>query len=262
MSAPPDLVEQLPFATDGGLGQRARLGLIVLQTDQTIEHEIGTVLRGEGIALYHARIPNAQAVTPGTLRAMRDELPRAARLLPAEFAFDAIGYGCTSGATLIGESEVDALIRNAHPGARTSNPISACKAALAALAVRRIALLTPYTVEVTDAMRANLTAAGIQVNAVASFNQSDDFTVARIRADSILDAITEVGALDDVDAVFVSCTSLRALSVIEPAETALGKPVLASNQALAWHLMRLAGLAHTPACVGQLFAAPLAEAPA
>ncbi|MEM7376581.1 MAG: Asp/Glu racemase [Pseudomonadota bacterium] len=262
MSAPPELFEQLPFATDGGLGQRARVGLIVLQTDQTIEHEIGAALNGDGVALYHARIPNAQAVTPESLRAMRDELPRTARLLPPEFGFDAIGYGCTSGATLIGESEVDALIRGVHPGARTSNPISACKAALAALGVRRIALLTPYTVDVTDAMRANLTAAGIRVNAVASFNQSDDFTVARIRAGSILDAVTGVGVRDDVDAVFVSCTSLRALSVIEPAESVLGKPVLASNQALAWHLLRLAGLDHTPAGFGQLFSAPLAEAPA
>jgi len=262
MSTQPALMEQLPFATDDGLGQRARIGLIVLQTDQTLEHELATVLSGDGVALYHTRIPNAQAVTPDTLRAMAEELPRTAGLLPPEFAFDAIGYGCTSGATLIGEAEVDALIRAQHPDAKTSNPITACKAALSALKVERVALLTPYTPDVTDAMRANLEQAGIVVNAVASFNQSDDFTVARIACSSILDAATRVGAREDVDAVFVSCTSLRALPVIHAAESALGKPVIASNQVLAWHLMRLAGVDDTPGGWGRLFNAPLAGASA
>jgi maleate isomerase len=40
--------EMLDFSTDDGLGQRARIGLIVLQTDQTIEHEFATLLRGDG----------------------------------------------------------------------------------------------------------------------------------------------------------------------------------------------------------------------
>ena len=65
----------------------------------------------------------------------------------------------------------------------------------------------------------------------------------------------------DVDAVFVSCTSLRALPVIKDAEAAIGKPVLASNQVLAWHLMRLAGIADTPHAWGELFGAQLCEAP-
>ena len=36
---PNDHIETLDFTTDDGLGARARLGLVVLQTDQTIEHE-------------------------------------------------------------------------------------------------------------------------------------------------------------------------------------------------------------------------------
>ena len=43
-------------------------------------------------------------VTPQTLAQMQTDLPIAARLLPQAFAFDAIGYGCTSGATIIGEA--------------------------------------------------------------------------------------------------------------------------------------------------------------
>lgn len=247
------LIEQLPFQTDAGLGQTARIGLIILQTDQTIEHEFSYLMRRDGVALYHARIPNSMEVTPNTLRQMEQDLPEAAALLPQEFGFDAIGYGCTSGATMIGENRVDEIIRKIHSDVKTSNPITACKAALTALGLNRIALVTPYAPSVTQEMQQNLLAAGFKTNAVASFNQSDDFTVARITANSILEAVKTIGERDDCDGVFISCTSLRALQVIEDAEAHLGKPVISSNQSLAWHLMRLSGLSDCPANSGQLF---------
>lgn len=249
-----DHVETLDFHTDNGLGARARLGLIVLQTDQTIEHEFAGLFGPQDrVALYTARIPNAMEVSPETLRQMAVDLPQTAALLPPQFGFDVVGYACTSGATMIGEGRVDTLIRDVHPNAKTTNPISACKAALRALGVQRIALVTPYPVDVTLEMQANLQSAGFETTAVATFDQSDDFTVARISADSILQAVKTIGARDDCDAVFVSCTSLRALQIIPEAEAAIGKPVLSSNQALAWHMMRLAGLDDAPAQGGRLF---------
>ena len=246
-------IETLDFKTDSGIGDIARIGLIVLQSDQTIEHEFSALLQGEGVALYHSRIPNAMEVTPDTLRQMEMDMPRAAELLPSAFDFDAIGYACTSGATMIGEARVDEIIRGLHANAKTSNPITACKAALNALGLNRIALVTPYAPEVTLEMQANIRMAGIETNAVASFNQSDDFTVARITAESIYEAAVQIGAREDCDGVFVSCTSLRALEIIARAEEALGKPVISSNQALAWHLMRLSGLDLAPKGAGQLF---------
>lgn len=249
----PAAIETLDFETDAGLGQKARIGLIVLQTDQTIEHEFARLMPGGGTALYHARIPNAMEVSPETLRQMQRDLPATAALLPPSFEFNAIGYACTSGATMIGEVQVDQMIRAVHPRAKTSNPITACKAALSALGLSRIALVTPYPPEVTLEMQANLRDAGFNTVAVASFNQSDDFTVARISSDSILDAILAVGRRERCAAVFVSCTSLRVLPVIAEAEKQIGKPVISSNQATAWHLMRLVGLGDRPEGAGRLF---------
>lgn len=246
-------IEALQFETDTGLGSRARIGLVILQSDQTAEHEFASLLRRDGVALYHARIPNAMEVTPETLRAMEQDLPVAAALLPGSFCFDAIGYCCTSGATMIGEDRVDRIIRQIHPDAKTTNPLTATKAALAALGVRHFALVTPYAPSVTAEMQRNLADAGFQTAAVASFNQSDDFTVAQICEHSILDAILSVGHRDNCKAVFVSCTSLRVLPVIAEAEARLGKPVISSNQATAWHLMRLSGLRDRPLNAGQLF---------
>ena len=246
-------IEALPFETDGGLGSRARIGVVILQSDQTVEHEFASLLHGDGIALYQARIPNSMEVTPETLRAMERELPVTAALLPPAFCFDAIGYCCTSGATMIGEDRVDGIIRQIHPDAKTTNPITASKAALAALGIHRFALVTPYAPSVTAEMQRNLADAGFQIAAVASFNQSDDFTVARICERSILDGILSVGNRDNCEGVFVSCTSLRVLPVIAEAEAQLGKPVISSNQATAWHLMRLCGLRDSPRHAGRLF---------
>ena len=252
MSTEPN-TQTLPFEVDGGLGKRARIGLIVLQTDQTIEHEFAQVLRSDDVALYHARVPNAMDVTPETLRRMALDMPVAAALLPQRFDFDVIGYCCTSGATMIGEERVDQILKQAHPNALTSNPLTACKVALRTFGLKRVALVTPYAPSVTTSMQESLKDSGFAINAVASFDQSDDFTVARISSQSIRDAVEEIGTRDDCDGVFVSCTSLRTLPVIAAAEATLGKPVVSSNQALAWHLMRLAGVKDCHSDYGQLF---------
>ncbi|MFQ3342972.1 MAG: maleate isomerase, partial [Oceanospirillaceae bacterium] len=39
-----DNAQQLPYSTSAGLGQTAKIGLIVLQTDQTIEDEFRQML--------------------------------------------------------------------------------------------------------------------------------------------------------------------------------------------------------------------------
>ena len=247
------MIDKLVFETDHGLGSAARLGMIVLQTDQTIEHEFARLLTAKDIALYHARIPNAMKVSSDTLGQMKADLPSTAKLLPPSFSFDTIGYACTSGATMIGEDTVAGMIQELHPQAKISNPLSACKAGLAALGVRQLALVTPYPPEVTLAMRDNLKRAGFDATIVASFNQSDDFTVARISQQSVLDAILKAGNSDLCDGVFVSCTSLRTLDILSHAESVLGKPVVSSNQALAWHMMRLSGITHQPEGFGRLF---------
>jgi len=138
---------ELAHKTDSGLGKRANLGIIVLSSDQTLEYEFRTLLNIEGVTLYHSRIPNEMEITKSSLAKMEADLPVAAALLPESFNFSAIGYGCTSGATIIGEDRVEKAIQRIHPETPCSNPLTACKAALRALGLKRIALLTPWTQE-------------------------------------------------------------------------------------------------------------------
>ena len=252
-------ISRLDFKTDLGAGARARIGLLVLESDQTMEWEMRQMADLPGVALYHARLANEAEVTPETLVQMELEVPKAAALLPEYLGLKAIGYGCTSGSTIIGEQRVSELIQMNNPTVPTSNPLTAAKAALKRLGIKRLGLVTPYRPDVTELMQARFEEAGIVIQSVGSFYQQDDRVVGRITSDAILEAALTIGQNDLVDGVFISCTSLRAAGIIEQAEAALGKPVTASNHALTWHLLRLAGIRDEVTGFGRLFHAQLSE---
>jgi len=249
---------RLPYALDPALGERARIGLIVLATDATIEHEWRQVLAIDGVAFYESRLYNAPQITPETLKAMESEIGHAASLILPEVPFDVVAYGCTSGAMAIGEERVFELIRTVRPEVECTTPITGAFAAFEALDAKRIALLTPYSEAVNAMLRDYIEARGVTVPVTGSFNEEHDVTAARISPDSIRAAVLDIGRLGDVDAVFVSCTSLKVIDVVEPLEAELGKPVTSSNLALAWHALRLAGVDDAIAGFGRLFRSGLA----
>ena len=246
-------ISRIGFTTDTGAGSRARIGLLVLESDQTMEWEMRLMTHLSGVSVYHSRLANDVVVTPKTLAKMDAELPISAKLLPEYLALNAIGYGCTSGSTIIGENRVADILDAAHPGVPSSNPLTAAKAALNVMGVKRLGLVTPYTPDVTQAMQDRFEEAGIQITAVGSFYEDSDEVVGRIDPNSILEAAIAIGSSDKVDGVFVSCTSLRAAGIIERAEAVLNKPVTSSNHALAWHLLRLAGVEDNVDGFGRLF---------
>jgi hypothetical protein len=134
----------LPHRLDGGIAERAAIGLIVLATDQTLEHEFRRLLDAPGIALYQSRILNDARITPETLVAMEARLVDAASLILPGLPLDVVAFGCTSASMVIGEERVFARLREARPGVACTTPITAAFAAFDALGVRRLALLTPY----------------------------------------------------------------------------------------------------------------------
>lgn len=246
MSQPFDLIEDRANA----------VGLIVLETDELIEPELDRFFVNLGQRVYHTRIQSAPDVTPETLAKMADSMTANAEQLPKGCGIGAIGYGCTSGATVIGEDRVSSLIGEAHPGMPASNPMSALLAACNALGIERLGLLTPYVMSVSEALIARLNKAGIVVSGFLSYEQVEETTVARISPSSTRDALIQIGQ-GECDAVFASCTNLRAWEVVSEVETAINKPMLCSNQVLAWHLLRLSGGTETPQGFGRLFQAGL-----
>lgn len=220
------------------IGARATIGLIVLQTDETLESEFRRYFTATDVAFYVSRVSSGADVTPETLAAMADAIPQAAALLPPSLNYDVVGYGCTSGATVIGPERVADLVHGATETRAVTDPLSAVKAALTHLQARRIGMLTPYIESVTAPMRTALQSSGFEVARLVSFEEAEEAKVARIDGASITSAVSNMA---EVDAVFLSCTNLRTFDVIEEIEAISGVPVISSNQALAWHLARLSG---------------------
>lgn len=246
-------LEHLPYESDEGIGTRATVGLVVLSSDQTIEHEYRQLLNLPGVAVYQSRIANSNTVSRENLRAMEARLTEATGLLLPEVPIDVVGYGCTSASMEIGEERVIGLMKAARPESRCTTPVTAARAAFKELDMSRIALLTPYPVAVNEHIRGYLEDRGVGVPVMGSFNVDDDRQACRIQPASIREAAIELGRHRRVDGVFVSCTALRVAAVVEEIERALGKPATASNHAMAWHSLRLAGVDDRLEGFGQLF---------
>jgi maleate isomerase len=245
----------MSFRLDRGVAHRARIGLIVLATDHTIEHEFRQIFRLDGVALYQSRIANAAQINAATLAEMERGMMAAADVILPGTALDVVAYGCTSGTVVIGEDQVFQRIREARPGVACTTPITAGIAAFKKLGIGRIALLTPYIDEVNGMFRAFIEERGLRVPVMGSFNHEDDNEVARISQESLKDAVRELAREPSVQGVFVSCTSLRVADIVDELESELGKPVTSSNHALAWHCLRLAGVNDIVPGLGRLFSA-------
>ncbi len=243
----------LPFDTDGGIADRAAIGVIVLASDYTIEHEFRILMDMPGVAFYHGRIAMDAQVTPETLAAMEQRIPACAEVILPSTDLDVMAFGCTSASMVIGEERVFEQIRSARPDVACTTPITAAFAAFDALGAKRIAVLTPYRDDVNQVVRSYIEGKGYQVAVMGSFNEEWDPTVARITPDSLISASREIAGLADVDAVFVSCTSLRLAECAAAIETEIGIPVTSSNHAMAWHCLRLAGVDDKRPEFGRLF---------
>lgn len=218
-----------------------RVGLVALSTDHTSEVDYARILTPAGVGIYVNRIPFANPVTPETLRAMEGDLAEGAALILPDEALDAVIYGCTSASVCIGDDVVRAQVAKGKPGCPVITPISGALNGLRAMGARRISVLTPYTVETTRPMATMFEAEGLALDRVTCLNMTDDRDMARIALDDLVE-LAASAADPASEAVFISCTAVRAAGVIDRIEAATGRPALSSNYAAAWQTARVCGI--------------------
>ena len=218
-----------------------QIGLIVLQADETVERDMRRLLPPE-VELLVSRVPSGAELTAESIDAMGAALTQAAALLPRGARFAAMGYACTSASARLGPERVAGLIRAGVEVPHVTDPASALVADCRARGITRLGLLDPYTPDVSAPLRAMLARAGIATPAHAGFEEAEEARVVRIDEGSILRGVEAVAGMAEVEAVFVSCTNLRTLDLLEEAERRIGRPVLSSNLVLARHLLALAAV--------------------
>lgn len=231
-----------PYQLSAPNGHRANFGLIVLQSDETLEQEARRMFDVDGVATYVSRVPSGAAVTPESLREMQHHLGGAAGLLPPWLTYDVIGYGCTSGALMIGSEQVATQVAAGAQVRHVTNPLRASLAAMEKLGVQRLAVLTPYIESVALPLCTAFEQAGVGVCGHLSFGEEKEEQVARIDPQSVVEAALHIGQDPEAEAVFLSCTNLRSFAILQELEDQLQKPVLSSNEVLFWHMGDLAGV--------------------
>ncbi|MEI5680586.1 MULTISPECIES: ectoine utilization protein EutA [unclassified Mesorhizobium] len=234
-----------------------RVGLIALATDHTSEVDFQRMVAGPRIGVYVARIDYANPTTPENLRKMQPSLTEGARLILPGEELDAICYSCTSASAVIGDDEITAAIQAAKPGVPVVTPTLASVRGLRALGVSKISVLTPYTVETSRPMAAYFASHGFELINFTCLGFDDDREMARIPPALLIELARDAIA-PGAEALFISCTALRAAGVAAEIERAIGRPVVTSNLASAWNCLRLCGDGKARPELGRLMTMPLA----
>ncbi|MEM8754456.1 MAG: Asp/Glu racemase, partial [Pseudomonadota bacterium] len=186
-----------------------RLGLVVLQSDETIEQEFRRLIPADA-ALSVSRAASGLEVGEESLRDAASHVAGAATLLPRSGPFDVAAFACTSAAAVVGRSEVDASLRAGVEAKATTDPVEALTAACRSLGLRRLAFLSPYAPAVSERLRYVLAADGIETPVFGSFNEPEEAKVARIDPASVLEASTPPSEANAAAALRTEAGSIRA----------------------------------------------------
>ncbi|MGE0847153.1 MAG: aspartate/glutamate racemase family protein [Flavobacteriaceae bacterium] len=215
-----------------------RVGLVVPSVNAVVEPDFAWAAP-PGVTFHATRVP-LSATTPEGLREMNRSVAAAAGLL-AHLTPDLIAYACTSGSFVDGEAGLRAQTAQIADiaGCPVVTTSGAIIDAFGFLGIGRVALATPYRDEVNEAERAFFAGHGIDVLSVVGLGLSGQ-AIREVTPERVVELAHEADTPDS-EALFLSCTDLRALEVVDRLEQELGKPVLSSNQVTLWGILRALG---------------------
>ena len=217
-----------------------RIGLITLSTDLTMESDFYSINKDLPIDIFVNRIKNYNPLTKENLLKMYDQLESVTKnILPGE-RINTVAYGCTSGTIAIGKNKVEEKIQSAKPGCYVTTPITSAVKALNEMNIKKIAVFTPYPKAVNDTVIDYFSKENIKVLSLSSFNLDSDLEIGKVDPNYLLEVLTKIDT-GEAEALFISCTALPALKILDQLENIIKKTVFSSNQTLIWDTIRSVG---------------------
>jgi len=217
-----------------------KVGLLALSTDLTIEKDFNSICHKLPLDIFVNRIHNENPLTKKNLLKMHEQIESITeKILPGE-KISTVAYACTSGTIAIGEDKVKEKIQLAKPGCHVTTPITSAIKAFNKMYIKKVAVFTPYPESVNKTIYEYLIKKNINVVSFSTFNLNLDVDFARVDSKYLSDILTKVN-INDADALFVSCTALPALEILDEVEKKINKPVFSSNQTLIWDTIRSTG---------------------
>ena len=214
-----------------------RVGLITLASDFRIEKDFNNVIYGKNIDLYCNRIQCYNPLTNKMLKKMADDIPQVTKNILPDQKLDCVAYGCTSGTIAAGYQSIFEKVNLAKPNTKVTTPITSAINALKILKIKKLSIFTPYTDEINQSVINYFQKENIEICELSYFDIASDLDIGKVDPQHVFDTLTNID-LKNSDALFVSCTALPVLSVINELEKKINKIVLSSNQTLIWDTLK------------------------
>tara|TARA_B100000214_G_C23849346_1_gene572602 strand:- start:144 stop:890 length:747 start_codon:yes stop_codon:yes gene_type:complete len=216
--------------------QNPKIGLIALASDYMIEKDFTNVIKDKKIDFFVNRIECYNPLTSENLIKMSEKVTEVTKdILPGE-KIDCVVYGCTSGTIAAGYDSIKKKIKIAKPEAEVTTPSTAAIKALKKLNINKIAVFTPYPKKLNDEVLEFFKKEKFQIKSNSYFDIESDIDIGKVDPEYLYQILSKMD-LNGAEALFVSCTALPALSIIEKLEKKLGVIVLSSNQTLIWETL-------------------------
>ena len=230
----------------------SRVGLITLATDFRIEKDFNDVIKNMDIDLFVNRIHCYFPLTSENLIKMSNTVTEVSKdILPNE-KLDCVVYGCTSGTIAAGYENIKNKINIAKPEAKVTTPSTAALNALKKMNIKKLAIFTPYSKVLNDDVVNYFKSENFTVTSNSYFDITNDLDIGKVDPNYLYEILCNMD-LSEADALFVSCTALPALSLIDKLEKKLNKTVLSSNQVLIWDTLQSIGKTQPIEGFGKLF---------
>ena len=228
-----------------------KVGLLALSTDLTIEKDFNSICNRLPLDVFVNRIHNENPLTKENLLKMSDQIEAITeKILPGE-KINTVAYGCTSGTIAIGEDKVKEKVQLAKPDCYVTTPITSAIKAFKLMNIMKISVFTPYPEPVNKTIYEYFSKKSIEVVSFGTFNLELDSDFANIDPKYLFETLTKLDT-SGADALFISCTALPALEILDEVEKKISKPVFSSNQTLIWDTIRSIGYKSTIEGYGKL----------
>jgi len=229
-----------------------RIGLITLASDFRIEKDFNNIIYGKDIDLFCNRIKCYNPLTNETLKKMADDITDVTKEILPDQKLDCVAYGCTSGSIAAGYDSIFEKVNKAKPNTKVSTPITAAIKGMKKLGIKNLSIFTPYTSEINDSVADFFNKENFKINDMNYFDIASDLDIGKVDSNHLFSVLKKID-LSKSDALFVSCTALPVLSLINDLEKELNKPVISSNQALIWDCLELINSNYNIEGFGRLF---------
>lgn len=230
-----------------------RIGQIVPSSNTTMETEIPAMLRLREQVLperftFHSARMRMKHVKKEELAAMDAESDRCALEL-SDARVDVLGYACLVAIMAMGRGyhrQSQARLGEATVSNQGAAPVvtsaGALVDALKVMGVKRIALVAPYMVPLTELVIDYIQNEGFEVSDWRALEIPDNLEVGR-HDPSKLPGIVAGMKTDDVDAIVLSaCVQMPSLPAIAQVEALTGKPVVTAAVATTYAMLGALGL--------------------